>query len=273
MNSQNKTENSIVFSRKNLDKIYSEYNRRALVHPDPLEFLYEYENPLDREIVGLVAASLAYGKVTQILKDVRKVLDVLGTSPHSFINKNSKKLFEEKLTGFKHRFTTGHDMACLLSGIKKIISSHGSLQLCFKDAFTRSNGDMINVIENFVSEISCEFNNKANFLLPHPSNGSACKRLNLFLRWMVRSDDVDPGAWPEISPSLLLIPLDTHMYQICSAAGFTKRNSADLKTVIEITEAFRKINPEDPVKYDFALTRFGIRDELNMHHLRQATKT
>lgn len=273
MNSQKKAENSLVFSRKNLDKIYSEYNRRVLVHPDPLEFLYEYENPLDREIVGLVAASLAYGKVAQILKDVRKVLDVLGTSPHSFIGRNSKETFEEKLNGFKHRFTTGHDMACLFCGIKKAVETHCSLQFCFKDAFMKNKGDMLAAIEDFVSEISCGFDAETNFLLPRPSNGSACKRLNLFLRWMVRSDEVDPGAWPEISPSLLLIPLDTHMYQICGAAGFTKRTSADLKTVLEITEAFKKINPEDPVKYDFALTRFGIRDELNMQHLKRAVKT
>lgn len=89
------------------------------------------------------------------------------------------------------------------------------------------------------------------------------KRLNLFLRWMVRSDAVDPGGWSGIKPSQLLIPLDTHMHKISLLLGFTKRAQSDIKTVIEVTDALRKISPEDPIKYDFVLTRFGIRDELN----------
>ena len=99
-------------------------------------------------------------------------------------------------------------------------------------------------------------------LLPDPSRGSAVKRLNLYLRWMVRKDDVDPGGWEDVPASKLIVPLDTHMYHFGQCYGFTCRKSADLKTAIEITRGFRQLNPEDPVKYDFAITRFGIRNEL-----------
>ncbi|MBW2545477.1 MAG: TIGR02757 family protein, partial [Deltaproteobacteria bacterium] len=97
--------------------------------------------------------------------------------------------------------------------------------------------------------------------VPLPAKGSACKRLNLFLRWMVRRDDVDPGGWDDIPPSKLVIPLDTHMHRICLAFGFTKRKQADMKTALEITDSFRAIVPDDPVRYDFALTRLGIRKD------------
>ena len=96
---------------------------------------------------------------------------------------------------------------------------------------------------------------------PSPERGSACKRINLFLRWMVRKDRVDPGGWDKVPRSMLIIPLDTHMYHICTGLNMTCRKSADMTTAVEITEAFRKIAPEDPVRYDFSLTRLGIRKD------------
>jgi uncharacterized protein (TIGR02757 family) len=102
-----------------------------------------------------------------------------------------------------------------------------------------------------------------DFLIPTPDRGSACKRLNLFLRWMVRRDDVDPGGWDGVPPSKLVVPLDIHMHRIALTLGLTERKQADLRTAIEITEAFRKLSPSDPVRYDFVLTRFGIRKDLD----------
>ncbi|MCD6487215.1 MAG: TIGR02757 family protein, partial [Syntrophobacterales bacterium] len=108
------------------------------------------------------------------------------------------------------------------------------------------------------------FNYRGNSLLPSPAKGSACKRLNLFLRWMVRHDDVDPGGWDDISSSKLIIPLDTHMHRICLALGITKRKQADMKTALEITRSFQVMAPHDPVRYDFALTRLGIRKDTDI---------
>ena len=103
--------------------------------------------------------------------------------------------------------------------------------------------------------------------MPDPSKGSACKRLALYLRWMVRNDEVDPGGWKMVDPSALLIPLDTHMFNICTTLGLCSRKAADGRSAIEITEAFKKVCPEDPVRYDFALTRFGIRSDMKLEDL------
>jgi len=267
MSSRKKDERIFKFKRKNLDYIYSKYNKRALVNPDPLVFLYDYPDPREREIVGLIASSLAYGRVKQILKDVSFLLDTMKPSLMNFKNSGSNIFFLKTFGPFKHRFTTGDDIAALLSGIKNVLEKYGSLENCFAAGYKNSGSNIIAGLEFFVTELSSCFENSRTYLLPAPSKGSACKRLNLYLRWMIRQDDVDPGGWTSVPASALFIPLDTHMYQICSAAGMTERKTADFKTVIEISENFRKINPEDPVKYDFALTRFGIREELDWSHL------
>jgi uncharacterized protein (TIGR02757 family) len=116
-------------------------------------------------------------------------------------------------------------------------------------------------LEAFAAELNLPCGCQTTYLVPSPAAGSACKRLNLYLRWVVRRDDVDPGGWEGIAPSKLVVPLDTHMFRICRSLGMTARNQADLKSALEITQAFRAIVPEDPVRYDFALTRLGIRSD------------
>ena len=167
-------------------------------------------------------------------------------------------------SSFKHRFTTGEEIAAMLFGMKNVIMKYGSLYACFKAGFINNGESILPAITEFVEELSSVFNCRSNSLLPSPAKGSACKRINLFLRWMVRRDDVDPGGWDDIPPSELVIPLDTHMHKICLAFGFTKRKQADMKTALEITDAFRKIAPHDPVRYDFSLTRLGIREDMNI---------
>ncbi len=248
---------------KSLDYIYKTYNLRKFVSPDPLEFLYKYKNNQDVEIVGLIAASLAYGRVAQILKSVNIILEKLSPSPKDFLlkEKNLKLIFRN----FKHRFTTGNDIADMLEGVKKIINKYGSLQNCFINGYSDDDESVMPALATFVEEI--KGNKKNAYLLPSPEKGSACKRLNLFLRWMVRKDKVDLGVWTKVPKSKLIIPLDTHMFNIAGIFGFTNRKQADLKTAVEITNAFKKICPNDPVKFDFALTRFGIRSELKIEEL------
>jgi uncharacterized protein (TIGR02757 family) len=166
------------------------------------------------------------------------------------------------LADFKHRWTTGDEVADLLFGVMRLQSEYGSLEDCFLKGLDSSDRDLIPAIQSFVAELRSASGRESSSLLPCPSKGSACKRHNLFLRWMVRKDDVDLGVWEKISPSLLLIPLDVHMQRICTALGLTSRKQADLKTTLEITEAFRKLTPEDPVRYDFSLSRLGIRNDM-----------
>ena len=235
--------------------LYRAYNHHEYIHPDPLEFVYKYPEGPEREIVGLIASSLAYGRVAQILKSVGSVLDKMGKSPRQYIEKSSPEYMQNTFAAFKHRFTTGAEMASLLTGIKKILDDYGSLENCFFSGMDNE-VTIMPALDKFATEAA--LGNEFRSLLPMPSAGSACKRLNLYLKWMIRNDEVDPGCWKKIPPSKLVMPLDTHIFRICSNLGITKRKSADMKTALEITSFFRSINPEDPIKYDFALTRPGI---------------
>ena len=246
-----------------LDALYARYNRREFVHPDPLEFLYDYEDVRDREIVGLVASSLAYGRVAQILKSISSILKRM-PSPSEFLRHTSRESLFTIFKDFKHRFTTGEELSAMLFGIKCVIDRHGSLYTCFATYLNDDDETIFPALSAFARELATAANGRRNSLLPSPAKGSACKRLHLFLRWMVRRDDVDPGGWDNIPTSKLIVPLDTHMYRICRALKLTQRKQADACTAAEITTAFRAIASADPVKYDFALTRLGIRAETDL---------
>ncbi|MFA4874923.1 MAG: TIGR02757 family protein [bacterium] len=250
--------------KPHLDRLYAALNRREYVSPDPLQFLYDYADPLDREIVGLIASSLAYGRVAQILRSVKYVLDRM-QGPRKFLADTTPAKMQRAFVGFKHRFTIGDEMAALLAGARHAIRAHGSLGACFASLAKKGDEDVRPALARFVDELNKGAAGSTASLLPEPSRGSACKRLHLYLRWMVRSDEVDPGGWDCVAPSKLIIPLDTHMHRICGKMGLTKRRPADARTAKEITEAFRKFSPEDPVRYDFAITRLGIRNGMDLH--------
>jgi len=250
--------------RQRLEELYSRYNRREFVHPDPLEFLYDYEDPHDREIVALVASSLAYGRVAQIIRSVRRVLARLGRTPRRFLRDASPNALRRQLAGFRHRFSTGDDLAALLAGAKTAIERHGSLGASFAAGLDRRDETVLPALRAFAGQLDAAAGGRCNHLLPDPQKGSACKRLNLFLRWLARNDEVDPGGWDAVPTAKLLVPLDTHMHRIGRALGCTKRKAADIRTAMEITAAFARISPDDPVRYDFALTRPAIRGDMDL---------
>lgn len=247
-----------------LNRVYDQYNRREYVHPDPLEFLYAYPRREDREIAGLIASSLAYGRVNQILKSVSVVLEGMGDSPYLFLKDTSAKEISRRYRFFVHRFATGGHVSALMGCLKIIIEEYGSVYQCFLDGFSPANDTILQALTRFVERINQTARGRAiGHLIASPAKKSACKRLNLFLRWMVRRDAVDPGGWDDILPSKLVVPLDVHMFRMCRALGLTCRNQANLPTALEITEKFKQWVPDDPVRFDFALTRFGIRNDLN----------
>ena len=255
----------LMSSRERLEELYALYHRRELVHPDPLQFLYEYRGLRDREVVGLIASSLAYGRVAQILKSVSYVLERMDPSPSAFLLNSSLDSLLSNFAHFKHRFTKGQELVALLWGAKCLIEQYGSLHACFTACFNENDDTILPALSAFVGAFNpCSSENGKFSLLPSPRMGSACKRLNLFMRWMVRRDEVDPGVWSSVPASKLIVPLDTHMHRICLLLNLTKRRQADLRTAIEITHAFRRIAPEDPVRYDFALTRLGIRNDTDL---------
>ncbi|MDY7010984.1 MAG: TIGR02757 family protein [Planctomycetota bacterium] len=242
--------------------LYCDLNRRGYVHPDPLEFLYDYNDPSDREIVGLIAGSLAHGRVVQILKSVQCALRRMESSPAHFLRDASEYSLKRNFVGFRHRFSTGENLTAMLMGVKRVIERYGSLRDCFASALNDGDETVLPALSAFAKELGSV--GRCGHLLPDPSRRSACKRLNLFLRWMVRCDEVDPGGWDAIPAAKLIIPLDTHMHRIGLALGATRRKTADMRTALEITDAFRRISPDDPVRYDFALTRLGIRSDMDL---------
>lgn len=256
-----------AFLKERLEELYFKYNRREFVHPDPLEFLYDYENLEDREIAALFASSLAYGRVEQILKTVRRILDKMGKNPFDYICSGNKKRFDKDFEGIVHRFATGEKIAALASGASRIITDKGSLESCFMDFLDPDTKDIQDALVNFAAELRKSGISDGDHLIPMPEKGGASKRLHLMLRWMARSDDVDPGGWNNLNKSLLIVPLDVHMHRISGLLGLTDKKQANLKSAREITRAFAQIQPDDPVKYDFALTRLGIRKDSDVREL------
>ncbi len=251
-------------NKQALDDLYASCNRRTLIHPDPLEFLYKYEDDRDREIVALIASSLAYGRVRQILKSISSVLEPMGPSPHAFLLDSSLHQILSIFQGFKHRFTTDRELSLLMWGIRQVCREYGSLHRCFVAGLQEGDDNVLPALSFFVEALSSRAIVRRSSLLPKPEKGSACKRLNLFLRWMVREDEVDPGGWNLVPESKLIVPLDTHMHRIGLLLNLTRRKQANMRTAIEITHAFREIAPQDPVRYDFSLTRLGIRDDMSL---------
>ncbi len=220
-----------------LDELYRFYNSRKWVHPDPLEFLYRYPDPKDREIVGLLASCLAYGRVRQILKSVSAALEKLGQSPHAFVLSASPGRLKRSFANFRHRFTTGDEFTALLIGLKEVVLRHGSLYRCFLRGSRPEDDTVLPAISSLIHEIKAlSGRNGSDSMIPLPEKGSACKRLNLFLRWMVREDRVDPGGWDRVESAKLIVPLDTHMYRISLELGLTRRKSADIGDYAGIPE-------------------------------------
>ncbi|MHC4424011.1 MAG: TIGR02757 family protein [Planctomycetota bacterium] len=248
-----------------LERLYVRYNRKKSIPPDPLQFVYRYTNPVDKEIVGLLSAVLAYGRVRQIEKSLTNLLANMGDSPFEFVlNFGAEQ--HRQLQGFKHRFTTGDDISDLLTLLKKILVEHGCIENFFLLGYRKTDANIIPALTNFCDSLTrmyaAEHNGQVSrglkYLLPTPTRRSACKRLNLFLRWMVRNDDVDTGLWKSIDKSKLIVPVDVHMARLSRILGFHTRKAVCLATAVKITEGFAKIEPTDPVKFDFALSRIGI---------------
>lgn len=251
-----------------LEGLYAKYNHRECIKPDPLQFVYRYRERNDMEIAGFLAASLAFGRVEQIGKSVEKLLRMMGNSPYKFVlNFDEKK--KGKLSGFKHRFVTGGDISELLYVFRKILRGYGSIESFFAAGDNSSEKDILPALSRFSDAIlemhRKEFGDKESrgmkYLICSPEGKSACKRLNLFLRWMVRDDEVDTGIWKSIDKRRLIVPVDVHMGRLCGFVGLHNKATVGIKMAEEITESFKAIEPEDPVKYDFSLSRIGIVEE------------
>ncbi len=236
---------------------------------DPVRFVHEHANPADQEIVGLLAALLAFGGVQVVMRNVEDALRRIGSPPAKMLQECKAQDLERRFRGFRHRVYQGHHLARMLHRAGRIQRRHGSLgdwfSICLRArSGLRARGSLQpsgfrEALAEFADSLrGSEPTRGLRHLVSDPRKGSACKRLLLYLRWMVRpADGVDLGLWP-VSPSLLLIPVDTHVHRISRNLGLTQRADASWKTAEEITSALRRFDPDDPVKYDFALCHLGI---------------
>lgn len=243
-----------------LDHIFEKFNKKEYIEKDPVKYVHAFKDPEDMEIIGFIASTLSLGRIDQIFKVMDKILIVIGEKPKEFFQE--EKNFHKILKNFYYRFFKDEDLENLFKGISRIIEKHGRIKNLFLTHWN-SEKNMRNALHHFVSEMDI----KSSFLLPDPFKGSPCKRLNMFMRWMVRKDEVDTGIWSEVSASSLIIPLDTHISRMGRILGFTKRRSNDWKTAEEITNALKEYDPVDPLKYDFPLCRADIERELEKFKL------
>jgi uncharacterized protein (TIGR02757 family) len=255
--------------RQRLDELYRQYDHR-FVDPDPLQFVRAQHTPEDREVVGLLAACLAYGNVRQIKRSIAAVVEWLGPHPAEAVRRLEPARAARALLAFKHRFNTGRDVACLLFFIRQMRASAGSIDAFFASGHAPESADVEAGLTSFVDRAlaldhgglygtrSLPKDAGVRFFLPSPAAGSACKRLNLYLRWMVRSDGVDLGVWRSVSPGQLVIPLDAHVYTIARRLRLTRYRSAGWPMAVDITRRLRLLDAGDPVKYDFAFHRMGL---------------
>lgn len=244
--------------RRALEKLRSRALAAGRVDRDPIRLVLDYPDPGDREIAGLLAALLAYGRVDLLRAHTAELLGRLGPRPSRRLRRGVPSM-----EGLTYRFHRGDDLLALLTGIGALLVRHGSMARAFT-AHWEKHRELQAALAGFVAELRAAAGPAGpglQFLLADPARGGACKRWNLYLRWMVRSgtDDPDMGLWSGVLPSsALLVPLDTHLVRVGGRLGLTTRRTVDWKMAEELTASLRRICPEDPVRYDFPLCHLGI---------------
>ncbi len=251
--------------KQKLDYHYKAFDK-SQIEPDPLQFLHKYNDEKDIEVMGFLASIFAYGNVKQIINTLNRIVDVTGSKPFEFVVRYKANDYSYKLKGLKHRFYSDKDVMLLFYMLSELYNEFGSLKYLFLMWYSEKHNvkDCIsNLSEYFTAHAEGKTKRQISlgvkFMFPLPERGSACKRMNLFLRWMVRKDELDFGLWDEIPAGKLIIPVDTHVAKICKALKLTTRKNADWKMAEEITDNLRKFDKSDPVKYDFAICHIGMR--------------
>ena len=253
-----------------MDALYAGYDYEARSARDAIQFPQRYADPLDREIVALLSASLAYGRVDLFAAWIDRLLGWLGDSPRAFALAFDPGRDAAVFAPFHYRFTRGIDLAAAMLAIHRLLLRHGSLRAAFLGGYSETDPDVRPALDRFAAEIlEQDFrpvglrrpSRGLTHLFPRPRDGGACKRWNLFLRWMVRREYPDFGDWPEVSTAKLVIPLDTHIASMAGAIRLTRLRSRTWRMAADITGTLRNLDPTDPVKYDFALCHTRMRGD------------
>ncbi len=252
--------------RKKLNLAYKSFDK-SKISPDPLEFLHRFKDPRDIEISGIISSTFAFGNIKQIISILEKLHKIMGQSPYDFVLNFNINKDRNKFNGIYHRFFTDNDIIALYAVLNEIISNYGSIKYMFLLYYFDKDNNLKNSISFFSQNIKQRLKKYSTltqglrFMFPDPLSGSACKRMNLFLRWMIRKDELDFGLWVEFLPDKLVIPIDTHIAKISKQIGLTTLKTVSWRMAEEITNNLKKFDNKDPVKYDFALCHIGMRKE------------
>jgi uncharacterized protein (TIGR02757 family) len=235
---------------------------------DPVHIVRRYPAPDDREVVGFCAAGLAFGRVASVINSIESLLGVMGPHPAAFVRGFDPARHRTAIDPLVHRWIRGRDLVALLLILQRILRESGTIERFFAAGDDPSAPDIAAALEAFsIRALQTDLTPAYGrlparpgvcYFFPRPSAGSACKRLNLFLRWMVRRDTIDLGTWTLLSPSRLIIPLDTHVIRLGRCLRLTRYSTPNWKMAAEITTSLRAINVEDPVRYDFSLCHVGM---------------
>ena len=251
-----------------LDAIYAAYHHPSYLNLDPVQYVHGFSGKQNREIAGFLCSSLAYGRVEQIRKSIEKVLRITGDDISYFAAAVPLREKIRLFSSIKHRFNNGMDIAVLLECCGRVVRQNGSLEALFLKGLRESDDTIKHALDKFVlslravaGKIHKNRSSSMYFFFPRPSSGSTCKRLNMFLRWMVRKNDgIDLGVWTGVPASKLIMPVDTHIAAMAAGMGITKRKTVDWNMAEEITATMRRMYPNDPVRCDFSLCRAGMID-------------
>jgi uncharacterized protein (TIGR02757 family) len=250
-----------------LDSLYHAYNV-ADAAADPVYRVRPFADPADREVAGFCAAALAFGRVASVLNSIDTLFGIMGPHPAAFVRAFEPDAAHPELRTMVHRWTRGADIAALLWILRQMLESHGSIEDFFLAGYSAGDADIGPALDSFSTRALALDVRRAYgrvpkrpgvcYFFPRPSAGSACKRQNLFLRWMVRSDAVDLGVWTRVAASKLIVPLDTHVIRLGRCLKLTRYRSPGWRMAADITASLRKLDSHDPIRFDFSLCHVGM---------------
>jgi uncharacterized protein (TIGR02757 family) len=250
-----------------LDALYHDYNRVDSAS-DPIQKVRPFRDPADREIAGFCAGALAFGRVASVLNSIDTLLGVMGPCPAAFVRRFEPEHAPPALRAMVHRWIRGADVVALLWILRQMLERSGSVEGFFLEGYRDDHEDVGAALDSFSTRALALDIRRAYgrvprrpgvcYFFPRPSAGSACKRLNLFLRWMTRTDEVDLGVWTQLPAGKLIVPLDTHVIRLGRCLRLTRYTSPGWKMAADITASLRRLDPADPVRFDFSLCHVGM---------------
>jgi len=247
-----------------LDRLVDRYEQPGFIPDDPISVPHAFDDPRDQEVIGLYAALLAWGRRATVLNKMEDLCERMDYAPYRFVRDFDDARDADALEGFVHRTFQPEDAFWFTCNLSRALAQHGTVEGIFADHLKEKTSHVGPAIQGFSTTIMQAHPNTPRRLQKHlarPEAGSACKRLNMYLRWMVRPGPVDLGLWTRIVPDQLLLPLDVHSGRQARALGFVDRKSNDWKAVQHLTDACRRLAPDDPARYDFAFFGVGAYDE------------